>query len=123
MTFDRLSSFWGSSRGKLAGLNVSLCVACVMMVVRTTKLPPAVCFFYRSVFTTFAFSCVGLFQVPNYFNVIRKNWALLGARSGFDALGGGLFFLSTAYFPLTELGFIVQTQTVFTIIVAFIILR
>jgi len=43
-------------------------------------------------------------------------------RSAFDAAGAALFYSSLAYFPLTELGFLAQTQTAFTMGVAFLVL-
>ena len=118
-----MSQLWESSRGKFAGLMVSIVVASTFIVVRLTGLPPVVCFVYRSCWCSPIYFLIGSRQVPNFFSVIRSNWLLLFARSVFDALGAGLFYLSTAYFPLTELGFIAQTQTVFTLTVAFIILR
>ena len=114
---------WESSRGKFAGLLMSMCLTSIFFLVRLTRLPPVVCFVYRSVWSSPLYSLIGLHQVPNFFSVIRNNWLLLCARSVFDAVGIALFFLSTAYFPLTELAFIAQTQTVFTLIVTFIILR
>ena len=123
MYSNSMSLFWRSSRGKIAGLMVSVCIACCFSLVRLSGLPPVVCFVYRSFFCLPVYFMIGFYQIPTFFSVIRKNWLLLGARSIVDALGVGLYYLSAAYFPLTELGFIVQTQTVYTMLWAFIILR
>ena len=57
------------------------------------------------------------------FRQLSSHWKLLLLRSLCDGSAAGCFYWSMAFFPLTELGFLLQTQAVFAKIVAFIILR
>ena len=118
-----LQIVWTHSRGKLIGILACVCMTAIFSLVKISKLPPLVPFLYRGFFAAQVLLLITIYSC-GYDGVrqIQKNWKLLFLRSGFDSAAAALFYSSLAYFPLTEIGFLMQTQTAFTMIVAFIIL-
>ena len=54
--------------------------------------------------------------------IFTGHWKLLLVRSVCDGSSAGFIWMSLSFFPLTEIGFVLQTQAAFTMLVAFIIL-